>query len=391
METMRPVLRRGRSVLDRDLLTRDEIDQRLGSFRALLEAEGLEAAVVVGTVEAYAPLTYLTAYAPMHQWATAIVHRSEPTVLLAGLGGARNLPYVSTLTWASDLRYYPSVGEGATAVLGEWGVTGGVGLVGASELPVGPSRALHRDLEGQRTVALDEAFARLRRAKRPRELAALRRAAALRDQALAAGRQAAAEAGATPSSVGFAVERAARLGGARDVRVLVHEPATGTWETPRAGAGGPAGGPAATPCTVFLGVERCGYWAEALACLGPQDHASAGDSARAAAEAVVAAMAGAARPGVALSSVAEAGLVALDGADGIDEAARQAARALGLGAAVGLGRERPVAVASGAPIETGEVLALRCGIPVGDGVAAFSRDLVVGHGGVRPLQEVSGA
>ena len=85
---MRPVLRRGRSVLERELLTRDEIDQRLAAFRALLEASGLEAAVVVGTVEAFAPLTYLTAYAPMRQWATALVHRSEPTVLLAGLMAA---------------------------------------------------------------------------------------------------------------------------------------------------------------------------------------------------------------------------------------------------------------------------------------------------------------
>ncbi len=440
---MRPVLRRGRSVLERELLTRDEIDQRLAAFRALLEASGVEAAVVVGTVEAFAPLTYLTAYAPMHQWATALVHRTEPTVLLAGLGGARNLPYVSTLTWVSDLRYYPSVGEGAAAVLAEWGVTGGVGIAGAPELPVGPWRALRRDLEGLRTVDLDGAFARLRRSKRPRELAALRLAAALRDRALAAGRKAAGQAGATPSTVGFAVERAARLGGARDVRVLVHHPVTATWETPGATGHGPSGAPAPGPsgraCTVFLGVERCGYWAEAMAQLHPApdqapdqapapapDQAQApaqpadlADPAGAAAEAVVAAMVGAARPGVPLSAVAQAGLAALEAAPGLDEAARQVAGALGLGAAVGLGRERPVAVPDpaawgasagvgrsgdpGEPLVAGEVLALRCGIPGGaagaaaggaagsGGVAAASRDVVVVEGGTRPLQEVSGA
>ena len=374
-------------MLDRDVITRDEVDLRLARFRALLEANELEAAVVVGTVEAHGPLTYLTAYAPMHQWATAIVHRSEPTVLLAGLGGARNLPYVSSLTWVSDLRYYPSVGEGASAVLGEWGVSGGVGLVGAGELPMGPSRALRRDLEGLRAVALDDAYARMRRAKRPRELAALRLAAGLRDRALVAGRKAAGEKGVTPAAIGFAVERAARLGGARDVRVLVYGEATGTWEAPGQGATGSGAG----PCTVFLGVERCGYWAEALVRLDQHDGTATGGPEGAAAEAVVSAMAGAARPGVALSAVAEAGLGALEGAADLDDAARQAARAIGFGAAVGLGRERLVAVASGAPIEAGEVLALRCAIPAGAGVAAISRDLVVGHGGNRCLQEVSGA
>jgi Xaa-Pro aminopeptidase len=344
--TFHPVLIHGRNAWDLAELPRDEYEERLRKARALLAERGLVACVVLGSTTSYANLAYLSGVRPGFMSSVMLVHLEHDTVVFAGLGGGRDLYHVRATNFVDDVRYYPSPGEGVVAVLGEWGLGAGpIGIVGAhGDVPFAMAARIDKALASYELVRLDDAFFQLRRAKRPRERALLQRSAELVAKATDA---AIAEfiATKTPYKAAIAAERAARLGGARDVRTLANlgegpelRPITGT------------SGPLARRLVLHVGLERAGYWAEATLSFPRQ-------SAGAEVAQAIAAMRAAIRPKAALSAVAEAGLACLK-----HTSARALAQDVGLGQGIGLGTEEQLALtpSSKAVLEGGEVLSLRC-------------------------------
>lgn len=355
METMRAVLRRGRCVWDADALPRDEFDERRRLLEGVLERTGVEAAVVVGGNEQCGPLTYLTGFVPAHRWGT-FVHRvgGEP-VLLAGLGGGRDLPHVRSVTSVGDVRFAPALGEGIAGVLREKGVEAGrIGLAGAAAgWPLRVYRDVRAALAAYDVVDLDEEVRRLRRVKRPRELRLLRAAAGTVERARLAALTAFAE-GASNAEALLAGEREARALGAHDVR----------------GLGNLAGGEALRPCRrddgrrrvpfiAYLAVERDGYWADSGFAF-PADGEGEGSGS-------LAELRGAARAGARVGDLA--------------------ARCCGGGIGLDLEETPRLLAGSEETLLEGEVLSLHRWAGV-EGVSALETELVVvGREGGRPLGE----
>ena len=369
MITMTNVLKRGRTVWDRDLLPEDEYVERVRAAREVMRAQGLDALVAVGHTTRYGNLTWLSGNVPPLGWMAVVLGLEGDPVLVTG-GGSRDLPFLRTVTWIEAIRPSPSLfagpAEGVSATLAAFLSPGAkVALVGArEELAPAAHGELLAALRDYAVIERDDLLAGLRAVKRPRELLALGRAYEIAHGAAEAALERFAEGGSNAAAL-LEGEHVARLHGCRDVRVL-----------------GNVAGPALAPVeggdderagrlTIYCAVEYLGYWAQACAC-----------SARAgAAQRALRAMVEAAAPGVALSELAAGATAELPA--GEDDVAL----AYGLGGAIGLDLdERPrVEAGSGDVLAEGAVLALQV-ITVEDGEPACAgTTLRVVAGGVAPL------
>jgi Xaa-Pro aminopeptidase len=253
----------------------------------------------------------------------------------------------------------------AAAVEGLVGANGRVGVAGAGDALNPATRAeLSEALHPYETVDADALMAAARGVKRPRELLALERSAAVARAAVRAAVER-FHAGASDAEALLAAERVARMGGGRDVRVL-----------------GTVGGGALAPVqrlsdergerlVAYCAVERLGYWGEATACSAPAPVATA----------AVEAMISAAGVGVHTAELARAAVARLPGGEA------DVALSYGLGAGIGLDpSEGPlVAAAGGGTIPAGAVLALRAFTSEGGGLSGAAETIVVDEGGARRL------
>jgi len=353
MITMQNVLKRGRTAWDRSLMSEDEYVERVRETRAAMGAAGLEAVVAVGHTAHYGNLTWLSGNVPPLGWMAVVLGREAGPVLVTG-GGSRDLPFLRTQTWIEDIRTSASLfagpAEAVSAVIGEMVSDGAsVGLVGAAS-ELGPR--VHGELIGALSAYAvsdrDDLLFDLRAVKRPRERVALERSLALARVAAGAAVDA-WEDGASSSASLLAAERVARARGARDVRVLGNvdgEELAPVEERSSARRDRLVG---------VCAVESIGYW-------GTVAIDTAAPSVATAARSALAAMVGAAAPGVTGGAVAEAAADSLDGGSG------DVAFAYGLGGGIGLDPdERPVvALGSSDVLVPGAVLALHV-VTVSDG------------------------
>ncbi len=257
LATMAPVICHGRTVWDRRALPTDEYEERREIVEKLVAKAGCAAAVGFDSGSSPGLAAYLTGHRSAGGLVTAVLVPGAPVVLLAGLGGGRDHPFIKATSFVDDVRWYPTPGEGVRAVLAEHDLSGPVGTAGGEDcLPADALLGFAEALAGVELRPLDGAVESLRRAKRPRELAVMRRAAALLD---GGRRTVAAELARGASLHGGLVsgELALRLAGCRDVRLLASA-ADGSlrpW---------PWGGELAAPeqATVVLAAEYLGYWGE---------------------------------------------------------------------------------------------------------------------------------
>lgn len=256
---MQPVIGHGRTTWDRRMLPPDEFEERRLDVDAICARLGLRA--IIGFDDASAPglAAYLTNY--RGGLATVVTVPGAPTVLLAGLGGARDHAFIKTVCCIEDLRWYPALGSGVRTVLGEAGLrVGPVGLVGAGEcLPTHTHQDVLESLGTLGVRHIDSDIAGLRRRKSVRELAILDRCAAVLEEARSAAVQALHDRGCLHQGL-VAAERAARAGGCRDVRILA---------AARTGSLSPWPSPVLQPdtwqdgwATIYLAAEYLGYWGD---------------------------------------------------------------------------------------------------------------------------------
>ena len=347
MITMENVLKRGRTVWDRGLLPDDEYVERVRKVREAMEAAGLDGVVTVGHSTHTGNFTYLSGSVPPLGWMGIVLGREAGPFLVSG-GGSREIPFVRTQTWLlDDIRTSSSLFAGPAAVVvdavGEFMKPGGrLGIVGAREdlSPVAHAELLGA-LDDYELVEADDLLADLRAVKRPREQAVQRRALEAARASVAAALEA-WEGGASTTASLIAAEKAARMQGCRDARVLgnIDGEALAPVEEHGEGRG--------EHLVVYVAVEYLGYWAQAAG--------DTGDSAAtAAAQKAVDAMVAAAGPGVAVGELVAAAERQLPA----DAAA--VARSYGLGSGIGLDlSEAPVLRGGGTEVlRSGAVLALQ--------------------------------
>lgn len=346
MITMENVLKRGRTVWDRDLLPEDEYVERVFAVRAVMAASGLDAIVTIGHSAHPGNFTYLSGCVPLLGWMSIVLGRESGPVLVSG-GGSREIPFLRTQTWIDDLRTSSSLFAGPAAVVGatlaEIIEPGGrVGLVGAAEdLAPRAYREMIDALAPYDVIEVNDLLTDVRAVKRPRELEALDRALKIARAAVEASADA-WQGGASNAEALLAAERTSRLRGARDVRVL-----------------GNLAGEDLAPVeehsrerhdrlVVYCAVEYLGYWAQHCATVG------VGAGAATAPRRAVDAMVARASPGTNGSQLIAAALAELP------PESSDVAVTYGFGGGMGLdSSEAPrLVVAGGDPLVAGGVLGL---------------------------------
>lgn len=373
IDTLVPVLVHGRAVWDLAYLPVDEFEERLKAFRTVMADSGVEAAVIAASSGRYANISYLTGYRATIRHGVLLVHRTLPSVLFAGLGGSRGFDQIRAISSIEDVRHYANQGEGARAVLAEWGLTEGpIGIAGFdSDVPAGVADEITAGLDGFESRRLDEELYALRRRKNPREIALLARSAGIAARA----RQAAAAEfirSASPCKAAIAAELSARVEGVCEFRVLANLAEDGALRPL-----GASEGSLARHLTMHIGLETSGYWAETT--FGFPQRA---DGPAALARRAVDAMAALARPGARLAQLAEAAAKVLG-----DEEQIRLAASVGFGQGLGLGVEDELAVTADSPagLSGGEVLSLRTVTAEGQQWFPAAATVIVTEHGGRPL------
>ena len=363
MKTMTSVLRHGRTVWDSDLLPEDEYFERVRLMRGRMEDLGLDILIGLGHTTRTGDFTYLSGHVPPLNWMAAVLGRQVGPLLVTG-GGSRDVPFLSTQSWLTDIRTSSSLFSGPAAVIGnaieEMAEPGArIGLAGVEDaLDSAQAAEFTQALSVYEVVDAGPLVAEVRAVKRPRELLALSDSLAIARRAMDAGLQAWRDGAATAESL-LAVERHARLGGAREVRVLG---GSGDLDlAPPVAASTARGEEIVIQCVV----ERRGYWGQA--CVSSADVSVAA--------AAVDAMVAAARANVAAGSVATAALATLD------PQSAEVALSYGLGAGIGLDEaESPFIIPdSDVPIAVGTLLALQVITRAGGRLVCAHATVLVGE------------
>lgn len=249
METMHPVVLRGRMGGPRQALPGEEYTERVEALRTAAANEGFAGAAVYGDSRDYAALCYVSGYIPPLRWGVALIPATgEPSIYLAA--PSRDLTFTRTLTCIDDIHPVSELGDGLARLTQQ----GRVALLGSERIRASVRRrlagAVHL-VNGEDTLLT----ARMR-TPRPRELTLLREADRLTRHAADLAEEEYAR-GAGAAAALLAAERAAREQGAHDVRGL-YSPDGGRSMRPfeTVVEGRPS------PFVFYLAVERDGYWGE---------------------------------------------------------------------------------------------------------------------------------
>jgi Xaa-Pro aminopeptidase len=362
MINMEPVLKRGFTFWDQALLPADEFSERVRAVQAVMRKEGLVGLAVFANSYENADVSYLVGQAS----GTLFMTQEGDPVLFTG-GGGRELPFQRTLTWVAELTSAGGlVGAKIHESLQQCDIDGGgVGLVGADLLSRGAYDNVANNLAGYELSAFDDQLRHVRASKRPREVAAVRRALSIATDAAEAAEKAFSD-GATTTRAMIAAERSARLNQAKDFRVLANidgddlRPFEGMSDSDK------------SPLVIWIGLTYSGYWADIALTFPSLPNNEAMES--------VSAMVNAARTGATASEVAQAGLSRLS------PPAREAALSYGLGGGIGLAlNDWPqISPTSDAVLVEGSLLSLRTMARDDDNISFANAIIqVAGSGGVR--------
>jgi Xaa-Pro aminopeptidase len=369
MITMTNVLKKGRTVWDSALLPIDEYVERTRVLREAMARDGLDVLVSLGHATRPGNFAYLSGYVPPLGWMGTVLgteQDAEQGPMLVSGGGPRETPFVKTQTWIEDLRTSRSLfmgpAEVVAAAVGEIAEAGArVGVAGAHDaLNIATRDELTEVLSAYATVEADELMASIRALKRPREIIALRQATQIARGAVEAGVERFA-AGDSAAEAGLATERAARIAGCRDVRVLCD---LGNGELAPVEELSPERG---ERFTIYCAVEHLSYWGQATLSSAPSPLASAAIEAM-----LVAAVAG-----------TDSGAVASAAISAMPERAAGVALSYGLGGGIGLDpSERPeITAAGGTTLAPGMVLGLQVIAPEDGGLGSAAETILVTEDG----------
>lgn len=286
---MHPALLIGNYDWDPDRLPLSEFEGRVAAVGELISARGLAGLIVYGDAADHGVLAYLTGFTPKLGGALAFVG-PDRDVWVSAQGGGAMIEAAKRLTWVEDV---VSGAQSATKT-DEWftGLAAGgkpprIGWAAGSRAPVSAMRPIAARSEGLADLEdVSDALASLMAAKRPLEKALIGGSAAILSRTVAAIAAAYGEGMSNIATI-QAGEREARALRVADVRTLfsldggrVLHAFEGVDDT------------RTDPLVAYVAVRMTGYWAGGFVTLGERPNA-----ARDAANAALAAMIAAARPG----------------------------------------------------------------------------------------------
>ena len=258
MLTQHPTLLIGPSDWDPGRMPKAEFDRRIA---ALWEAfPDVSQAIVFGSAKEHAELAYLTNFVPKLEPGIALLTRDGGQKLLFG-GGPNMIGSMKPLTFIADMAPLNALGK---AIAG-WKPL----LIGAGQMASAVRKTIDDATASTARDATAQVWALMRR-KSAAELAAIRDACDVLNEAMAAIRQSVRAGHLTRVSV-LAGERAAIDAGVQDVRTLFSLDGGRTLR--------PFDMPPevrADPLQVYVAVRLFNYWAEGFACIsnGPEPAAS---------------------------------------------------------------------------------------------------------------------
>jgi Xaa-Pro aminopeptidase len=221
MRTMHSVLKHGGLYWDRDLLPQSLYEERLKTLQAAVGESGDEAWLLFGDIERHGNVVYATNFMPRVRSALAFVPKAGAPVLLANIG-LRDVPAAKTITWVDDVRPFGRLPKDLTTLIEGNGLAkAAIGVCGFEEsLPVADWAVIQKNLPGVRWSDRGTILRRMRAAKQPAEIEAIRRAATITDEALAL-MPSLLRPGVTVRQAIAEIDRHVRAAGAEDARYLV--------------------------------------------------------------------------------------------------------------------------------------------------------------------------
>jgi Xaa-Pro aminopeptidase len=192
-----------------------EYAARVERVRAGLAEAGLAGLIAYGAHRDYHPadLRYLARwYCVEEEQAALFIPVAGPTTLLTD--ASWDLERAEAEAYADEMRHSRDLGSALAAlVAGAGAATGAIGIAGFSVFPAPAYLALRERLPDARLVDASDLTANLRIVKSPAELALMREASRISDEAMRAGLAVVAD-GATETAVAAAAEAVIRAAGA---------------------------------------------------------------------------------------------------------------------------------------------------------------------------------
>ena len=379
MDTLHTVLNRGRSVWDQSRMPESELRRRIEQVRAGMKERNVDVLLVYGDSWKFGNLAYLSHFIPKNRGALAVIPlEGEPALVIQE--PSRNNPFSSTLTWIKETHSVGKFAQGLSEALKTRGLKPKrVGLVTVEEqLNIREWRDLEKLLEGVEWVNMSDYLNSLRLVKTTVELALLKEATDILEQALAHFEKI-ARPGQKEYQIMAETEREARRRGVEDFRLLLARSGT-----PKVGLR-PAADSAlqkGEAVLVLIAASYQRYWAELgqTFCLGKPSEKIAKDHEMA--------------RGIfdRLVGATKAGASAILPGD-VPAPVRDSLQSYGLGNGLGLDltEEPSLGSAAKAPVKAGMVLTLRtCFTSEKAGSALISRPYIVSNSGLEPLARSEG-
>jgi Xaa-Pro aminopeptidase len=353
---------------DEALMPRAEFDARLDAVRALLRERSIDGLIVGGLSPEHGALGYLTGFTPKLGPALAFIPRQGDLRIVCSGGGAM-LSSARRLTFVADVRAMRDPGHEFAAWLHDSKAVR-LALWGDYAITQAVRVALDR-IAPSPLIMLDGELDALRRNKSERERALIVRACTITGSALDELRVE-TKSGRGVRAAAIAAERAAYAAGAQDVRMLMSM-RDGGMPQPLIGPHDPH----VDPLLACIAVRFAGYWAEASATI-----TATRSPALATADASLASILQAIRPGIGIAELNAAASQALAG----EKLHPFVAENLGNG--IGLSREEGplLATTASTPLQEGDVCTLRSGAYAGGADSAIVSAMVrVGPSGAEIL------
>lgn len=263
MQTLQPTLRLGRDVWDRTAMPIEEFHDRARRLREAMGRRGLDAMLLYGAgLNGCGHPTYLGNYIVKLPFSALVVLPREGEPALMFEGATRGRAAAQATTWIEDVRPCWNMADTCLAVLADRGLSAAtIGLAGLPRLvPHEVWSTLAAGLVRATLVEAEEIVDRQRAIKSPREIAQVRRASQIVDQALTSvpgSRPVAAD----EARLAAFVMREARMRGAEDIRLLIARTGEPDWAFRPAEGAAFAGG---DTVSVHLAASWERYWSEAI-------------------------------------------------------------------------------------------------------------------------------
>jgi Xaa-Pro aminopeptidase len=263
MQTLQPTLRLGRDVWDRAAMPIEEFHDRARRLREAMGHRGLDAMLLYGAgLNGCGHPTYLSNYIVKLPFSALVVLPREGEPALMFEGATRGRAAAQATTWIEDVRPCWNMADTCLAVLADRGLTEAtIGLAGLPRLvPHEEWSRLAAGLVRATLVEAEDFVDRQRAIKSAREIAQVRRASQIVEQALTS----AASKGATTADeacLAAVITREVRMLGAEDIRLLMARTDEADWAFRPAGEAAFADG---DTVSVLLAASWERYWSEAI-------------------------------------------------------------------------------------------------------------------------------